>query len=227
MKTVELRFDENPYFVREAYNSIRVNLLFSGENIKTIVFTSCLPNEGKTTLTLELAKNLAETGKKVLFLDADLRKSVTVSRYTDRPGMTGLSQVLSGQAQAEEVILQTQIPGLHVLFSGPFPPNPTELLGGGAFEKLLNTVAPEYDFVLIDTSPLGLVVDAAVIAEHCNGAVMVINRGKAKTRMAKSVAEQLRRSGCRILGAIFNHPFRTHRYTGDRYSSYRAYGKKQ
>ena len=218
MTSIELQIPEiESYFVREAYNTLRTNLLFSGTSVKTILFTSCLANEGKTTLTMELARNLADAGKRVLFLDADLRKSVAVSRYTNCPGIAGLSQVLSGQLPAKDVILQTQFPNLQVLFSGPFPPNPTELLGGGQFEALLKKLAKDYDFILVDTSPLGLVVDAAVIAGHCDGAVIVINRGKTKTRLAKDVTNQLRRSGCKILGAVFNHPTHSHSSTSSKY----------
>lgn len=225
MKTVELQLAHpESYYEREAYNALRTNFLFCGANIKTVVFTSCLPNEGKTTVAMELAKNLAEAGKKVLFLDADMRKSVALSRYTNQPGLSGLSQVLSGQVTPADAILQTQFPGLHVLFSGPFPPNPTELLGGETFHELLKSLAPDYDHILIDSSPLGLVVDSAVIAGRCDGAVLVINRGKTRIRTAKKVTEQIRRSGCRLLGVVFNHPTRSRVKSGS-YGAYGKYGK--
>lgn len=221
LKTMNLHFEENDsYFVREAYNALRANLLFCGASVKTIVVTSCLANEGKTTVTMELAKNLAEAGRKVLFVDADLRKSVAVNRYSDQPGVNGLSMVLSGLVKTEDAIVATQVPGLHVLFSGPFPPNPTELLSGKEFAGLLEELKPNYDVILIDSSPLGMVVDSAVIAGYCDGALLVIHQGAIKTRMAKNVVEQLRRSGCRILGAVFNHPTRSRRSSGAKYGQY-------
>ena len=98
MKTVELRFEtagaETDYFMREAFNTLRTNVLFCGTSVKTIAVTSCFAHEGKTTVSLEMAKSLAEAEKRVLFIDADLRKSVTVSRYTDQKGIEGLSQLM-------------------------------------------------------------------------------------------------------------------------------------
>ena len=132
---VELILEEQSYFIREAYNTLRTNILFSGKDVKTIVITSCTANEGKTTVCVELAKSLAESGKRVLLMDADLRKSVMVSRYTKVRGLVGLSQVLSGQIEADDAIYKTQIKNLDVIFAGPYPPNPTELVGSPAFSK--------------------------------------------------------------------------------------------
>ena len=103
MKTIEINWGEpNSYFVREAFNTLRTNILFSGKNVKTILVTSCVAHEGKTTVSFEMARSLAENNKKVLLIDADLRKSVTVSRYTRERGINGLSQILSGQVGLEQ-----------------------------------------------------------------------------------------------------------------------------
>ena len=201
---VELILDEQNYFIREAYNTLRTNILFSGKDVKTIVITSCIANEGKTTVSTELAKSLAESGKKVLLLDADLRKSVMVSRYTKVRGLVGLSQVLSGQVEVEDAIYKTQIKNLDVIFAGPYPPNPTELIGSAAFKELLDAKRDQYDYILIDAAPLGLVIDAAVMAGVCDGAVLVINSGTVKYRFAQEVKVQLQKSGCRILGVVLN-----------------------
>lgn len=211
MKTVKLLLNsEANYFMREAFNTLRTNLLFCGNSIQTIAITSCFAHEGKTTVALEMARSLSEFGKRVLFVDADLRKSVMVSRYTDQSGIAGLSQLLSAQAGLSDAVYHTQFSNLDIIFAGPYPPNPTELVGGETFRQLIEAVKPHYDYIIIDAPPLGLVIDAAVIAEICDGAVLVLHRGKVKIRMAQDVIEQLRRSGCRVLGAVLNQPMRAH-----------------
>ncbi len=205
MRTIELNIEEqNNYFVREAFNTLRTNILFSGKEVKSIVVTSCFAHEGKSTVSFETARSLAESGKKVLLVDADLRKSVLVSRITKERGITGLSQLLSGQVDAEDAIYHTQFDGLDIIFAGPYPPNPTELVGSAAFKELIKSQRQNYDYVLIDAAPLGLVIDAAVMASVCDGAVMVVNMGHVKYRIAQNVKEQLEKSGCRLLGVVLN-----------------------
>ena len=205
MKTIELIVEESQnYFMREAFNTLRTNILFSGKDVKTIVITSCMAHEGKTTVSFETSKSLAESGKKVLLVDADLRKSVMVSRYTKDRGITGLSHLLSGQVTAEQAICKTQVAGLDVIFAGPYPPNPTELVGSPAFKEFIDTQRDHYDYIIVDAAPLGLVIDAAVMASVCDGAVIVINAGTIKYRMAQGVKAQLQKSGCKILGVVLN-----------------------
>ncbi len=225
MMTVELQFDRDVnYFMREAFNTLRTNVLFCGTETKVIALTSCFAHEGKTTVSLELARTLAESDRHVLYIDADLRKSITVSRYTNQTGIAGLSQLLSGQATLGETLYRTQISGLDVIFAGPFPPNPTELVGSEAFRQLIEAVRPHYDYVIIDSPPLGLVVDAAVIAGACDGAILVVHQGKIKYRVAQGVVEQLKKSGCRILGAVLNQPERSRDVLPDA-SYYKRYKK--
>lgn len=190
MRTVELILDDNKdYGTREAFNTLRTNLLFSGRDVKTILITSCLANEGKSTISFETAVGLARVGKKVLLIDADLRKSAYASRYTKETGLMGLSQYLSGQSELDGVLYATQIPTLNIIFSGPFPPNPTELVGASAFGELLKAEREHYDYILIDTPPLGLVIDAAVMATACDGAVIVIGAGSVSYHVAQHVTE--------------------------------------
>ena len=224
MRTVELILDDNKdYGTREAFNTLRTNLLFSGRDVKTILITSCLANEGKSTVSFETAVGLARVGKKVLLIDADLRKSAYASRYTKETGLMGLSQYLSGQSELDGVLYATQIPTLNIIFSGPFPPNPTELVGASAFGELLKAEREHYDYILIDTPPLGLVIDAAVMATACDGAVIVIGAGSVSYHVAQHVTEQLKKSGCRILGAVLNQNRKGKRSKNQYYNSY--YGK--
>lgn len=205
MRTIELTLEENNnYFVREAFNTLRTNILFSGKDVKSIVITSCFAHEGKSTISFETARSLAESGKRVLLVDADLRKSVMVSRITKERGIMGLSQLLSGQVSMEDVIYHTQFTGLDIIFAGPYPPNPTELVGSAEFKRLIETQRNNYDYILVDAAPLGLVIDAAVMASVCDGAIMVVNMGRVKYRTAQDVKEQLEKSGCRVLGVVLN-----------------------
>lgn len=225
MKTIELILDEEStsnYYIKEAFNSLRANILFTQKGIKTIVLTSCLAHEGKSSVCFDLCRNLAEAGKKILLVDADLRKSVMVTRYTNERGVFGLSHILSGQVEAENAIYKTNVNGLDIVFSGPYPPNPTELVGSSAFEEFINSQRDAYDFVIVDAPPLGLVVDAAVISNACDGAILVLNVGHVKKRMVRQVSAQLEKSGRKILGVILNQVDRKKKIRSD-YATYGAY----
>lgn len=192
------------YYMREAYNTIRTNFLFSGCEIKTVVITSCHMSEGKSTVSSVLAQSLAEMGKKTLLVDADLRKSVFASRV-EGVAAKGMSHFLSGQAELEEVLCSTQYPELDVIFAGKVPPNPVELLNSERMKNFVADMREKYDYVLIDTPPLGMVIDSAVAAEFCDGAVMVLDAGNVQSREAQDVKSQLEKSGCRLLGVVLNH----------------------
>lgn len=193
------------YFTQEALNVLRTNIQFCGQDVKIITVTSCSMNEGKTILSLHIGKSLAELGKRVLVIDADMRKSVMAGRNSDTKGMVGLSEVLTGQAKLSENIYTTQFNKLHVLFAGHYPPNPVELLNGVYFEKLLGAVKDVYDFIIIDTPPLGMVIDAAVAAAKCDSAILVIGNKNTKYSKAQEVVAQLEKSGCNVLGVVLNN----------------------
>ncbi|MBQ9774102.1 MAG: polysaccharide biosynthesis tyrosine autokinase [Clostridia bacterium] len=225
MRTIELTWEDQSssnYFVREAFNTLRANILFSGKNVKVIVVTSCYAHEGKSSVSFDLCRNLAESGKKVLLVDADLRRSAMLSRYTKERGVYGLSQVLSGQVDAENATYHTNVDSFDIVFAGPYPPNPTELVGSAAFKEFVDGVRAQYDYVIIDAPPLGLVIDAAVMSSVCDGAVMVINIGHVKYRVAQGVKAQLEKSGCKVLGVVLNQVDRKRTLKSDR-SYYSAY----
>lgn len=209
------------FFTQEAYKVLRTNLQFCGQSIKTIAVTSCMENEGKTTVTLSAAKSFAEMGKSVLVIDADMRKSVIAGRNTDAKNPSGLSEVLTGQASIGGSIYRTQYSRLHLMFSGKYPPNPVELLGGPYFVTLLNEAKKIYDYVFIDTPPLGAVIDAAVVGSLCDGTVLVLGSRKVSAHQAQDVVEQLQKSKCHILGVVRNQS-QTH---GGKYYRYGRYGK--
>ena len=194
----------NDYITNEAYKTLRTNLFFCGAGIKTVLLTSCDENEGKSTVSAELSRSLAESGKKTIMIDADMRKSVLLKPGARGSVPAGLSEILSGMVEPEEAVCHTQISNFDVIFSGHFPPNPVELIGGGAFEKLIKHLKSEYDYIIVDSPPLGIVIDAAVLASCCDGAIMVISDGKVSRNNARWVKEQLDKSGCRVLGAVIN-----------------------
>ena len=188
----------------EAYKTLRTNLQFCGTDVKSIAITSCTPAEGKSTTSLNLAKALAESGKRVLFIDADLRKSVLISRCRVKQSVLGLSHYLSGQAAFGDVVCSTNIPNMHIIFAGKVPPNPAELLGGKNFKLTMQKLKEIYDYIIVDTPPLGSVIDAAVIANECDGSVMVLSANTISRRFAKKVADQLKMAKCPVLGVILN-----------------------
>ena len=219
MNTISLNsVTENNLQLEEIYKSLRANVQFSGKEVKTIVFTSCIPNEGKSTVVVELGISLAQAGKKTLIIDADLRKSVLASRHKTERNTKGLSQLLSGNSTIEETLNKTNIPNLHLILSGPFPPNPAELLGSETMKNLLKSARSAYDYVLIDMAPLGSVIDAAVVAPMVDGVVMVVCSGEIKYRFAQDVKELLERANAHILGVVLN------KVDQGRYSAYASYG---
>lgn len=215
---------------KEAYKTLRTNLEFAGKNNKVIALTSCTPNEGKTSVSLQLALSLAESGKKVILVDADLRKSVMQGRYRVSNEKYGLSHYLSGQVTLKEACCITNVENFYAIFAGPVPPNPTELLGSDAFREMISQLRDEYDYVIIDTPPLGSVIDGAVVARECDGVVIVIAANTVSYKFAQSVKEQLDKAECRILGCVLNKvDMRTNAYYGKYYGKYYGsyYGNEQ
>lgn len=205
MKTVKIiDKKKQDYFTREAYTTLRTNLLFSGPDVQVIIVTSYMMHEGKSTVTLALAKSFAELGKRVLLIDTDLRKSV-LSTHVEGRLEHGLSTYLSGQAEREDVTVKTQYPNLDIIFSGRVPPNPVELLDSERMRELVEAARTEYDIVLVDTPPLGMVVDCAVVAPLGDGTVLILKADEVRAREVMGVVNNLRAKGCTILGTVLNH----------------------
>ena len=192
------------YAYDEAIKTLRTNLQFCGSSIKVIMFTSSLPDEGKSDISFSLALSLAQIGKKTLVIDADIRKSVLVTRYNAGREIYGLSQYLSGQRSLDEVIYETGRDSLNVIFAGPYSPNPAELLEEELFTNLVKKVRDEYDYVIIDTPPMASLIDGAIVARNCDGAVIVIESGAISYRLEQKVKEQIENANCRVLGVVLN-----------------------
>ncbi len=215
------------YLTNEAYKTLRTNLLFCGDSIKTVLITSTVENEGKSTVSAELVKTLADLGKKTLLIDADMRKSVMLKSSQRASEICGLSEALSGISSFDDVIFGTQNPNFDVVFSGHFPPNPVELLESNRFKELLEYYKGIYDYIILDTPPLGVVIDAAVAAACCDGAIIVFAERRTSRKSAIDTKNQLEKSGCRILGGVVNEadPHNTKYYK--RYYKYRSYHYKK
>lgn len=188
----------------EAYKSLRTNIQLCGSDRKVIMFTSSVPNEGKSSVSFNLAVSLAESGKKVIFIDADLRKSVLVGRYKINKAIKGLTHFLSGMNKFEDVICGTNVPNMYVVFSGAVPPNPSELLENSSFSALIKALRDTYDYVIIDTPPIGSVVDASIVAQKCDGAILVVGANMISYKFVQRCVDQLRKTQCKILGTVLN-----------------------
>ncbi|MGN1191870.1 MAG: CpsD/CapB family tyrosine-protein kinase [Dorea sp.] len=221
MQEVILRNIEQDFRSNEAYKTLRTNIEFAGADKKVIMLTSSAPNEGKSTVSLSLALSIAEGGKKVLFIDADLRKSVLIGRHHIHGEIKGLSHFLSGRAELKDVIMKTQQDGLYILFAGVVPPNPAELLGTRRLEALIEGARKAYDYVIIDAPPLGSVIDGAIIARCCDASILVVAANTISRKFAKSVKDQLEKTGCPILGVVMNKvDLKQNKYYGSYYGGY-------
>ncbi|MCB7320740.1 CpsD/CapB family tyrosine-protein kinase [Lacrimispora sp. 210928-DFI.3.58] len=192
------------YYYEEAVKTLRTNIQFCGSSLKAIMFTSSMPDEGKSETAFALASSLASIGKQVLLMDCDIRKSVMVKRYEVKGNPNGLSQYLSGQKTLEDVLYRTDIENLDLILAGPYSPNPAELLEDQLFHTMLERAREEYDYIILDTPPMANLIDGAIVASQCDGAVLVIESGVICYRLAQRVKTQLEKSGCRILGVVLN-----------------------
>ena len=206
---------------QESYKALRSNIIFSGTDIKVIGITSCQPDEGKSSISLNLAVSMAELGKRVIFLDGDLRKSVLLGRYRINKPIKGLTHYLSGLNSIEDIIYSANVDNLHLIFSGQIPPNPSELLDSKGFSVLISYLRENYDYIFIDTPPLGVVIDAAIIAKNCDGMALVIEANAINYKFAQKVQAQLEKTGTKILGVILNKVDMSEKgYYGEYYGKY-------
>ncbi len=224
---IELTYTELPFAINEEMKTLRTNIQFCGKDKKVILLTSAVQNEGKTTLAVNLCRSFAELDKKVLMIDADMRKSIMKKRLQSGKIEQGLSHLLSGQAEISDVILKDEKSGFYLLPTGGFPPNPVELLASPEMQDLIGEARNSFDYVIIDCAPLGVVTDAAVIAPYCDGAVIVLNAGEAQYKLAQRVVARLQNTGCTILGVVLNqiNHQSNGRYYGKKYGYYRRYGR--
>jgi protein-tyrosine kinase len=191
--------------ISEQYRTIRTNIQFSSvdESIRTILVTSSGPEEGKSTTVANLAVVFAQQGKKVLLIDADLRKP-TVHYTFQLDNTAGLTNVLTKQTQLQKAAVTTLVDNLSVLSSGPIPPNPAELLGSKAMDDMLEAALEQFDIVIFDTPPVLAVTDAQILANKCDGTILVVGSGKTQIEPAVKSKELLLSSKGKLLGVVLN-----------------------
>lgn len=206
--------------LEEYYNAIRTNIQFSGRNLKVITLTSAQTGEGKSTTATNLAISFAKAGFRTLLIDADTRNSVMSGTFKSKERYDGLTSYLSGNAELSDVVCDTTVDNLMVIPAGQVPPNPTSLIQNDNFKSMIETVRGLYDYVIIDTPPLGLVIDAAILAHHSDASLLVTKAGEDRRRTVTKVKEQLEQSGSVFLGIILNK-YDIHL---DEYGSYGSYG---
>ena len=196
-----------PYQVEESLNRIRVNFGFIGPEYKKIIVTSSTENEGKSFVAFNIWRMLAEAGKTAVFVDADIRKSVLRSRYQitgEKEGYLGLAFYLSGRATIQDIVYETTVPnGFYVPVSYTVS-NPALLLQDKRFPNLLDTLADNFDYVIVDTPPLTAVADGDLIASHCDGAILVIRGGVTPRKLIANAMKQLENANCKLLGTVLN-----------------------
>ncbi len=190
----------------EAYRNLRMNLMFMSSDedpIRTVLFSSPGPSEGKSTTAVNFAVMLAQQGHRVLLIDADLRRP-SLHRALDLLREPGLTNLLIGDAEPRETVRPNVLPNLDFLPSGPFPPNPSELLNSKTMVRLIEEFEGRYDHLIIDSPPVLAVTDSAILAVHTDGVVIVLRSGETEQRAAERAVDQLRRLGARVFGAVLN-----------------------
>lgn len=206
---------------KEAYNRLRTNLLFTSHDTRVVGITSSIPGEGKSSVTMNLSASMAKFGKRVIFIDGDLRKSVLLGRYRLSKPIKGLSHYLSGQSSEEEILFKSDIDNLDLIFAGPMPPNPSEVLGSKKFTILIHSLKERYDYIFIDTPPIVSVIDPIVISNVCDGMILVIEEGTISYKIARNAVKEMEKAGSKFLGTVLNKvDFQKNSIYGEYYGKY-------
>lgn len=207
--------------VEEYYNALRTNIQLSGENIKVIAVSSTFPGEGKTTTSTNLALTFANAGYKTLLIDADIRNSKMLGGvFRSSEKITGLTEYLSGNTDLSQGLCETDEENLFVITSGQASPNPTALVQSEKFEVMMDVLRRHYDYIIVDTPPIGMVIDATLISKFCDASMLVVASNVVKRKMVQKSKTQLEQSSTPFLGVILNK----YNVEADKYGFYGSYG---
>ena len=207
----------------EHYNALRTNIQLSGDDLKVLSISSVKPGEGKSTTSTNIAWAFANAGYKTLLVDADIRNSVMSGVFKSREKITGLTDFLAGTTDLSNGLCDTNIDNLFVIQAGPTSPNPTALLQSENFHTMIDTLRKYFDYVIVDTAPIGMVIDAAIITQKCDASILVTAAGETKRRDVLKAKEQLEQTGTPFLGVVLNK-FNTEVEKYGAYGGYGAYG---
>ena len=193
-------------FLQNAIKTLAANIRFSSVDnpIRSIVVTSSIPNEGKSTISIELARALADGGKRVLLVECDMRRR-SVGAMIGTHSRHGIYAVLSGQVELEDAAVETGQPGMYFLDCEPHIPNPVDILSSNRFKRFLEGLYLSFDFVLFDTPPLSAFVDASVIAAEVDGTLLVVRQNFVKREELSAAYEQLKTANANVIGAVLNY----------------------
>ena len=202
-----LLINDVPFAYKEAYKTLRTNLSFASisKQYKKIIVTSSIPNEGKSTIAINLAFSLAESGAKVLLVDCDLR-SPTLRRLlrVRTEYKAGLTSLLAGAASLSDSIFRYPKMNCDVLLAGTIPPNPAELLSSPQMEKLLDDLSEHYDYIICDTPPVSLVTDAAALSRFCDGVLLVVRQKTTTRDQVWAAKRNLEAVHANVIGSILS-----------------------
>lgn len=230
MNTLEFtRLSDLDYACTEAMNTLATNVLYCGDSAKVIMLTSRYASEGKSFTAINLMRTLASLGKSVVLVDTDLRRSRLVTHYGVKfqgDHNKGLAHYLAGLSEMDEVVYQTNIPNAYMVPVGREVKSSLQLLSSSRMKPLMDVLAQEFDIVLMDTPPVGMIVDGLEIAKHCTGALLVVSANRGHKRDITEVTRQISQTGCPVIGAVLNNvefdsfTNRKYYYRSERYSSY-------
>lgn len=209
----------------EYYNALRTNIQLSGNNLQVISITSVKPGEGKSTTSTNIAWAFARAGYKTLLVDADIRNSVMSGVFKSREKITGLTEFLSGTTDLSHGLCDTNVENLFVVQAGSISPNPTALLQSENFSTMIDTLRKYFDYIIVDTAPIGIVIDAAIITQKCDASVLVTAAGEANRKDVQKAKGQLEQTNKPFLGVVLNK-FNTSAEKYGSYGEYGSYGKK-
>ena len=202
-KIISIKKPKSP--ISECYRGIRTSIQFSNldQDMKVINVTSSMQNEGKSTVIANLAVNFANLDKKVLLLEGDLRNP-SVHRMFNISNINGLTDVLLNNKAFADCVHCTEVKNLHILTCGPIPPNPSEILSSNKMKEFITSLKEYYDYIFIDTPPIGIVTDAGIISTYSDGCIFVVGSKQCDIEMAKYAKERLEKVGANIIGAVLN-----------------------
>lgn len=203
-KFVSVAAKETPFAYVEAYKSLRTNIGFLSNvsGVRSILITSAIPMESKSTTAINLAITLAGSGHSVVLVECDLRKPV-LRKYLKRElGQTGLAAYLAGLVTLDDCIVDLSDLGISVIGAGVVPPNPSELLNTLRMQELVELLKHNFDYVILDAPPVTVVTDAAVVGRLTDGALLVVRSKFASARTVRQAKAKLENVGIRILGGV-------------------------
>lgn len=190
----------------EAIRTLRTNIQFGevDRRLKTIVITSSVPGEGKSSIAVQLARSFIMNGDRCLLVDCDLRNP-TIGKKTGAESSVGLTNILTKKIAVEDAIVKdSKMEGLDLILSGPIPPNPVELLGSRSMKKFLELEEEKYDYIILDTPPVGILTDAAVLSVSTDGVILIIDQGTTKREEIQAAIHKIEHVGGYIIGAVLN-----------------------